>query len=365
MSDLLVIGGGVIGLLTARELALAGAKVTILERNARPARESSWAGGGIISPLYPWRYPDSITRLARAGHQDYPELSRQLNADTGIDPQYTRSGLFIRAEEEQDEALDWAARWDYRISLESSAAIEQLEPARFNPPEQLLWMPDIGQVRNPRLVKALIKDLDNRGVSLHTHAPVVAFRENGGRIHEVMTPTGKFQAEGIVLCTGAWTGTLAKPLYPPPDIHPVRGQMLLFKGKPDQIRHMMLEENRYIIPRQDGRILFGSTLEEAGFDKSTTAAARRELTQLARERFPLLKNLPIEKHWAGLRPAAPAGIPYITRHSQVENLYINAGHYRNGVVLAPASARLVTDLLLGRTPTVDPAPYAMDAPRGY
>ena len=364
MCDLLIIGGGIIGLLTARELTLAGAKVMVLERNTAPARESSWAGGGIISPLYPWRYPDSIARLARAGHDLYPEICQQLHADTGIDPQYTRSGIFIRAEEEQDQALSWAVRWNYRISLESRSAIARLEPARFNPPEQLLWMPDIGQVRNPRLVKALVQDLKNRGVLLHTSAPVMDFRHEGGRIREVKTPAGSFQADQFILCTGAWTGELAHKLPSSPDIRPVRGQMLLFKGQPGQIRHMMLEENRYVIPRQDGRILFGSTLEEAGFDKSTTPAAHRELAQLARHRFPLLKDLPIEKHWAGLRPGAPAGVPYITQHPQIENLYINAGHYRNGVVLAPASAQLLTDLLLGRKTGMDPAPYSLDAPRG-
>ncbi|BAO45253.1 glycine oxidase ThiO [Thiolapillus brandeum] len=365
MSDLLVIGGGIIGLLTARELRLAGAEVAILEQNDAPARESSWAGGGIISPLYAWRYPDSITRLARIGHRVYPGLSQQLHEDTGIDPEYTRSGLFIHTrKEERDLALNWAREWNYRISLESGATLQQLEPARLKPPEPLLWMPEMGQVRNPRLVKALVQDLRNRGVRIHTHAPVVDFRYDKGLVREAVTPTARFPADRIILCTGAWTTRLARTLPPAPDIRPVRGQMLLFKTEPGLIRHMMLEENRYVIPRRDGRILFGSTLEESGFDKSTTAEAHQELVHLAMQRYPLLKDYPIEKHWAGLRPAAPAGIPYITRHPQIENLFVNAGHYRNGVVLAPASARLLADLVLGRETATDPTPYSLDAPRG-
>jgi glycine oxidase len=364
MSDLLVIGGGIAGLLAARELTLAGAKVSILERNQSPARESSWAGGGIISPLYPWRYPDSITRLAAIGHQAYPGLSRQLHEDTGIDPEYIRSGLFIRAREEQNQALDWADRWGYRISLESSTSTRELEPARIPSPESLLWMPDIGQIRNPRLVKALVQDLRNRGARIHTRSPVTGFKQDGRRIRQVLTPSAGFSADKIILCTGAWTAELMQTLPSPPDIHPVRGQMLLFRARPGLVRHMMLEQNRYIIPRKDGRILFGSTLEEAGFDKSTTPGAYEELARLARQRYPLLKDFPIEKHWAGLRPAAPAGIPYITRHPRIENLYINAGHYRNGVVLGAGSAQLMADLLLERKTIVDPAPYTLEAPRG-
>ena len=183
-------------------------------------------------------------------------------------------------------------------------------------------------------------------------------------LQSVQTPEGSISAEVTVLAMGAWTGSFSQMLPSPVDIRPVRGQMLLFKGEPGIIRHMMLEENRYIIPRRDGRILFGSTLEETGFDKSITRAARMQLEQLAIQRFPLLKNYPVEQHWAGLRPAAPAGIPYITKHTQIDNLFINAGHYRNGVVLGPASARLLGDLLLDREPVVDPAPYALDAARG-
>jgi glycine oxidase len=150
----------------------------------------------------------------------------------------------------------------------------------------------------------------------------------------------------------------------PADVHPVRGQMLLFKTKPGLIKRMVLEENRYVIPRRDGRVLFGSTIEEAGFDKSTTEQARTELSAIARERFPVLKDYPIEHHWAGLRPGSPAGVPYICRHPELENLYINAGHFRNGVVLGPASARLAADLIIGRKPVVDPVPYGLTAARG-
>ncbi len=363
MSDVLIVGGGVIGMLTARELHMAGAEVTLLERGEL-ARESSWAGGGILSPLYPWRYPDSVTRLASWSQQTYAELCVDLYENTGIDPEYLPNGLLIEAPGERSRALHWSAMHRHMLLPVNTDRIAEMEPERKRPPEEAIWMPGIAQVRNPRLARALAQDAVQRGVHIRTQTPVLNLETRNNRILGVTTAAGRLSATTVVLCAGAWTGELSQILPTSADIRPVRGQMLLFKGKPDTIHHMMLEENRYIIPRKDGRILFGSTLEEVGFDKSTTSTARTALEQLAIRRFPVLKGFSVEQHWAGLRPAAPAGIPYIARHPQIDNLFINAGHYRNGVVLGPASARLLGDLLLDRKPIVDPAPYTMDAVRG-
>ncbi len=363
LTDILIIGGGIAGLLTAGELSLAGARVTILERNERPARESSWAGGGILSPLYPWRYADSITRLSLWGQQTYPELCADLKEATGIDPQHLRSGLFIHAPDEMDEARNWADRFGQHFETVAAARIHQLEPERLNPPSPMLWFPEIAQVRNPRLVKSLLADLERRGVAIHANTPVDRLEITADGSPVPISGGRRWQAEKVVICAGAWSGRLLESLQPAPRIHPVRGQMLLFRARPGLIRHMMLEENRYIIPRKDGRVLFGSTLEETGFDKQTTKAAREELHRIATSRFPVLTDFPVEAHWAGLRPASPSGIPYIGPHPECDRLFVNAGHYRNGVVLGPASARLTADLVLERKPFVDPEPYGLDAER--
>jgi len=363
LTDILIVGAGIAGLLTARELALAGARVTILERNEFPGRESSWAGGGILSPLYPWRYPDSVTRLSRWSQRIYPELCAELRDATGIDPQCLRSGLFIHAPKELTEAHDWADRFGQRMETADADRIHQLEPERADPPSPMLWFPDIAQVRNPRLVKSLLADLERRGVRIHAGTPVEHLEASTESRPVLIAGGRRWQADKVVICAGAWSGRLLESLQPAPRIRPVRGQMLLFRTRPGLIRHMMLEENRYIIPRKDGRVLFGSTLEETGFEKQTTQAARRELHKIAVSRFPILADFPIEAHWAGLRPGSPGGIPYIGRHPGQEHLFINAGHYRNGVVLGPASARLVAELVLGREPILDPAFYGFRAAR--
>lgn len=362
MSDFIIIGGGVLGMLSARELAMAGARVTLLERGEM-GRESSWAGGGIVSPLYPWRYADSVTALAGWSQQHYPALSDELIATTGIDPELTACGLLIVAPDEEQQAQRWAQDKDQNLQLIDRDTLHTLEPALAQPGNSAIWLPQVANLRNPRLAQALEADIVKRGVTLHTQTEVTGFIEQGGKIGGVDTDKGSFRAEAVVVCAGAWTAKLLGALPQPPAIHPLRGQMLLFRTPPGTISRMVLEENRYIIPRRDGRVLFGSTLEETGFDKSTTAEARTELYQIATRRFPVLAEHELELHWAGLRPCAPEGIPYIGPHPELENLFINAGHFRNGIVLGPASARLLADLLLGREHTLPARPYALDATR--
>jgi len=361
MSDILIIGGGVIGLLTARELAATGADVTLVEMGDT-GRESSWAGGGILSPLYPWRYAGSVTALASWSQDVYPDLCNQLFEDTGIDPEYNRSGLIILDPEEHDLALAWAQAEAATLEVLDRTAIEAKEPGLGPRLPRALWMPEVGQIRNPRLTKALRVAIEKQ-VSIREQEEVLELRAEDGQVRGVRTTSGPIDADRVIVCTGAWTAQLLAKLGRKPDIHPVRGQMILFYAKPGQIRHLTLFRERYVIPRKDGRVLIGSTLEDAGFEKHTTAEAKEELYRIAVDMFPLLKRTPIEDHWAGLRPASPSGIPYIGAYPGVDGLYINAGHFRNGLVTGPASARLVADLVLARQPILPPSPYALDADR--
>ena len=353
-----IIGGGIIGLLTARELALAGQSVIVLDQ-ARIGAEASWAGGGILSPLYPWRYPEPVNRLAHWSQQHYPSLAVELIQEGGIDPQWTQSGLLVLDQTEQAEAITWAAAYGLSCERLDARDCELLEPALRVPGQKALWFPTLAQVRNPRLVKSLKESCTRHGVELRASSPVTGITVRGDQITAVETSGASLAADAVVVATGAWSARLLSSLGMQIPVRPVRGQMIMYHLQPGQVQHINLYEGHYLIPRQDGRLLVGSTLEEADFDKSTTIEARQELVQFAGSLFPFLQEEQIEQQWAGLRPGSPNGIPYICQVPNMSGLYLNTGHYRNGVVLGLASARLLADMIVGRPPILNPAPYGL------
>jgi glycine oxidase len=361
MQDCIIVGGGLIGMLTARELSLAGCRVRLLERN-QVGRESSWAGGGIISPLYPWRYAPSITALATWGQQHYPDLAASIRNESGVDPEYARNGLLVLEPEDSAQAFNWGELTHQDLINLDSAGIQNIESALRTSTSQAIWMPEVAQIRNPRLVKALHNSIKQR-VEILEHSPVVGFDVQNGRIKGIELASGSLAAENVIICAGAWSEALLEGVVSRPNIEPVLGQMILFRSQPEAISRIVLHQDRYVIPRRDGRILVGSTVEHRGFDKTTTESAKASLKAYALDHFPVLEEAEIEHHWAGLRPGSPRGIPYIGPVPGIEGLYLNAGHFRNGVVLGPASARLASDLLLGREPILPPAPYTLDAAR--
>ncbi|WP_303907634.1 glycine oxidase ThiO [Thiohalomonas denitrificans] len=357
MPDVLIIGGGLIGLLSARELAQSGEQVTIVERGTT-GRESSWAGGGILSPLYPWRYPEPVTALAHWGQVHYEEICRELSDRTGINPQWTRNGLLMVdvAEAECSRASAWALRYGYRMESLDRAGLKTCEP-ELGRGESGLWMPDVAQVRNPRLLQALRADLEKRGVAFEEQCEVQGFVSAAGRITGVRTDAGIRRATRVVVAGGAWTGRLLESTGLSLPVEPILGQMVLFNGPPDLLHRIVLSGERYLIPRRDGRVLVGSTLERTGFEKVTTKVALEELKAAAFGILPRLREVPVETQWAGLRPGSPTGVPFIGEHAKIRGLYVNAGQFRNGVVMGLASARLLSDLMLHRKPIIDPAPY--------
>ncbi len=332
-----VIGGGVIGLFTAWRLQQAGFAVTVLERE-RAGASASWAGGGILSPLYPWRAAPEVWQLAAQSLASYPAICAQLAAETGIDPEWTPSGMAILDEGEHQAAAAWAI---------ASGLPVQHELIRWGNSQQRrgLWLPWVAQLRNPKLCQALAQKLRQLGVDLREHVGAISLQAQGARAQLVglaLVP------DVIVVCAGAWSNTLLAPLQWPLPIRPVRGQMLMFRAAPSLLTQIVLDHSRYLIPRRDGRILAGSTVEATGFDDSTTPAAAEELRAFAIGLLPELAPLAIDKHWAGLRPGTPEGVPLIAQHPQLSNLYVNAGHHRNGLTLAPASAeQLVKKILAG------------------
>lgn len=359
MSDVVVVGAGVMGLMTARALALSGCRVTVLERGV-PGREASWAGGGIVSPLYPWRYSPAVTVLARQAKQAYPLLVQELLEETGIDAELVPCGMLMLDAEDARDALAWAAAQDEPIERLDRLALQQRMPWLAPDWHEGLMMPGIAHVRNPRLLQALQASLQRLGVDVVTQAEVTAASVTGTVIRSLATADGRqFAADNFVVCGGAWSHLLLGSLQmaSPPPVRPVRGQMLLYRLAPGAVPCMVMADGRYVIQRRDGHVLCGSTLEETGFDKSITIGGRESLMASAARLLPALAGEQPVAQWAGLRPGSPNGIPFIGRVPEKDNLWVNAGHYRNGLVLAPASAGLLADLLLERSPALDPSPY--------
>lgn len=354
-----IIGAGVIGLLTARELLHRGHRVVLVDR-AQPARAASWAGGGIVSPLYPWRYGEAVSALAAGAQEAHARLSTELLAETGIDPEYTPCGLLMLAPADVAQALSWCEAHGRNVERCDVTRVAQLQPGLSG--RDALWMPAIGNVRNPRLLRALLAMVGaHPGAELTWQADVALLAEEGGAVLRV---NGRaVDCDAIVVAAGAWSASLLAPFGIDLPVIPVRGQMLLFAPSPGLLQRIVLHEGRYLIPRRDGRIVAGSTLEFTGFDDSTTVQARESLFASATAMMPALANVPLEAQWAGLRPGAPSGIPYIDRVPGTR-VYVNAGHFRNGLVLAPAAAAVGVAQLLGESPPVDAAPYAITAPRG-
>ena len=358
---IVIIGGGLIGLLTARELSLAGQEVTVIEQG-QFGEESSWAGGGILSPLYPWEYADSVNALALWSQQNYPDLVKDLVKTSNIDPQWTKSGLLVLDEDKFEVAQDWATSYGLDCQVLDARQLQQDEPELIIGPHTGLLFPDIAQVRNPRMIKSMLGSCRNLGIELVENTTVKSLLIKDNIVTGVVTELAEVTADKVVVCAGAWSAHLLTQVGIKVDVKPLRGQMIMFRTPPGLINRITLFKGHYLIPRRDGRVLVGSTLEDVGFDKSTTADALEELKQFAQQLFPVLNQYEIERQWSGLRPATPNGVPYISAIPEMVNLYINAGHFRNGVILGPASARLAADLILEREPSLEPSFYEIHQP---
>lgn len=329
MSDIIIIGAGAVGCLTALELRRRGASVTLLERGSLGA-ESSWAGGGILFPLLPWRYREEVNQLALAGARGYASLTAELHQATGIDPEYCISGMRVLPDFGGKSALDWCKAHGVKAELD----------------QETLWLPEVAQVRNPRLLQALRRQLELDGVILREQVEVSGFTTTNDQVTALQTKQDEtLCADRYIITAGAWSQTILGAHAANLSVNPMRGQMLLYQLARGGLEQILYREDFYLIPRRDGLILAGSTVEDVGFDKTTTQQAALELHQKAVALLPALHGQIAVKHWSGLRPGSPDNIPTIGRHPTLENLWFNTGHFRYGVTMAPASAERLADLM--------------------
>lgn len=327
---ILVVGGGVIGLATALALQDRGLRVGVIEAGSQPAAQASWAGGGIVCPLRVWEEPAAVQSLFRASRQAYPAWAESLRRRSGIDVEWRQTGIEWRLPE---EALAAAEAW------------HRDEGLPFQRDTDRLWSPSLGQVRNPRLGKALVAALAAAGVPLRLGSPAQLWIEQG-RVRGLICEGEPLAAAAVVVAAGAWSGQLLAAGGVRLDVQPVKGQMLRLASPGSGRRPVTVGEGAYVIPRADDQVLIGSTVEHAGFDTRPTPEARLQLRAAAEALCPWLRDAPLLQHWAGLRPGSPQGLPAIGP-GPLPGLWLNTGHYRNGLALAPASAARLAERLLG------------------
>lgn len=370
MLDCLIIGGGVIGLSLAWDLARHGRRVRVIDR-AEPGKAASWAGAGILPAAPAKNWSDPLDALAALSHRLHPEWSAALADATGVDNGFRRSGgLYVARSGEDAERLERAAQeWERqgihvrRCDVERLAEIEPGLRGRSSACRDIVAayrLPDEAQLRNPRHVAALQVACSAAGVEITSGMPAEGFELDRERLTAVVTERERVRADSICLTAGCWSGSLLRGLGHPPAMKPVRGQMVLLRLPAPPLRHIVNEGPRYLVPRADGRVLVGSTEEDAGFDCRTTGAAIRELLELALGLAPALAEANVEKTWAGLRPGTGDGLPVLGRIPGTENAFVAAGHFRSGLWLSPGTAVVMSRLIRGEEPEVDLLPFRLD-----
>lgn len=363
MHDVIVAGGGVIGLSIAFDLAGQGVAVAVFD-SGDFGREASWAGAGIL-PSGNLQFAQSAeARLRAVSHSRWTDWAATLQAETGIDTGYRRcGGIEVLFSSDLDDLSAELRSWrEEGVSVEelSTTDLRRIEPHVSREVIAAYRLPDMGQVRNPRLLKALIAGCEKRGVRLFAGTPVVGLQEREGHITAVETPAGVVRAGRYCVAGGPWSRSILSSLRVNLSVEPVRGQIALLSQLPRLFSHVLEHGSRYIVPRDDGRVLIGSTEEHVGFLKANTATAVSELLAFGAQIVPELGAARFERAWSGLRPGSADGLPYLGRVPGFDNLFVAAGHFRSGLQMSPGTARVMCQTLLDQETDIDMEPYAVD-----
>jgi glycine oxidase len=367
MGDVLVVGGGVVGLSLAYALAQRGVQTEVVDR-AEAGRGASWAAAGILPPPSTALDDDPLEQLRVRSHALHFQWARQLQDETGVDSQLRRSGGIYLARQATESALlavraEQLVREGVQVERLSTAELLEHEPALASIAPEIrdaYRLPDECRIRTPRHLRALLEACRRRGVSLCQHAGSVEITASSGRIQGLRTRLGIHQADHYVFAVGAWAQGLLAPLGVVVPVEPRRGQIIMWQLSQPIVTHVVNEGLRYVVPRDDGTLLAGATVEEVGFDTSTTPQATEQLREFACRLLPQLRDQPVQRAWAGLRPWTPDGLPYLGLLPGLDNAWAALGHFRSGIHLAPASAELLADVITGRTPAERLAPFRVD-----
>ena len=351
-SDVIVIGAGIIGISLAHELRKRGVGVLIVERG-EPGREASYAAAGMLASaedIHP-----ELRALAGESARRYPEFVHELEDESGLKLDLRGHGtILISCDQEFPQnaeplspqrlrSLEPAIDWDLSRNSASSEKSDPQICAAYLPERSV----------DPRaLIAAAYKAARHREVDISSGAEVKSLLVEGGKVVGVQTERSKYNSPIVINCAGAWAGGIA-PQVP---VKPIKGQILAVIEAP-ALRHVVRSEKVYLVPRSDGRLLIGSTLEDVGYDKQTDVSTLERLFDAAVELVPGITTARRHEAWAGLRPATPDELPVLGETS-VSGYFVAAGHYRDGILLAPITASLMADLVLGKPPQFDLGPFS-------
>ena len=365
-ADVVIIGGGVIGLAIARGLALRGTReVCLIERGTLGA-EASFAAAGMLLPQVEADAEDDFFKLACRSRDLYPSFAASLHEETGVDVELDTTGtLYLALNEHDHEEIEkrygWQTHAGLAVELLNSAEARELEPCISESAFGALRFPNDIQVENRRLLAALANSVSNLGVEVLTETNVESLTIERSRIKGVQTSRGMIACDSIVVAAGTWSSFLLRSSgCPDPAMQPVRGQMICLEAKPQLTRHVIYSPRGYLVPRRDGRLLAGSTSENAGFAKRITAGGISSILQNALEISPAITTLPVVDTWAGLRPRPADGLPVLGACGEIDGLFYATGHYRNGILLAPLTAELITEAIVAGATSPLLAPFSPD-----
>jgi glycine oxidase len=353
---ILIVGGGIIGCAAAYELAKAGCAVTVLER-ATPGAEASGAAAGLLAPL-----GDSgdtpFARLAMASWRRYPQVVRELHERTGVDVEYvTRGTIHTLATAEDVRTAEARLRhaWAREVGIEAwdAADLRSREPALASSVRGAMFVRGDHWVNNQRLVVAYAQAAVSAGVALSTGAAVTRIVVEDGYARGVVVDGERYDGDAVLLAAGAWTSALVASFGGRLRVEPRRGQMIALTHVPPVLVHAIHSDDVYLVPRPSGELLIGATVERVGFQRSVTAMGMAGLLTSAMTLVPALANLPISRTWYGFRPWAPDSLPIIGPWPGIEGLWVATAHYRNGILLAPITAQLVTEMMTVGRPALD------------
>ncbi len=355
-----VVGGGIIGCSIAFALAAEKLKIAVLDRQ-QPGREASWAAAGMLSPA-----PDSprdrlLVPLSKESLRLYPEFVHAIEESSGKPVDYTRKGtlqIFKGASAEAERNAMQAEHRELGLASEaiSLADARKLEPALNPAISAVVHLPEEESVDPRLLIDSLLAAAANRRVEIRPGFSVASLIEEGDRCAGVLAANGeKIHAKHVIIAAGCFSAEIAGaagkriPVIP---TRPVRGQMLALRQNNVTLRHVLRSERGYLVPRSDGRIVAGSTSEEAGFHKGVTAGGIRKIVEAGLELCADLGSAEILETWSGLRPGTPDDLP-ILGLTNMEGFVLATGHYRNGILLAPVTAKLVKEWVIDGRTTLD------------